>query len=151
MNRKAKIAIGLSVVFLLGYGVKSCHDTVCGYDLQDKVSIPDTLWTVYARAYRCSGIGDGASDVVAIDRSTGLEVPIISFWTIEDIKLQSTTNTRLTVKVNNDVYIKEMHDSFDGVAIVYEFEPNDPEARAFYQLSREKPNDPRVKKVPFAN
>ena len=150
MRRRNKIAISFAVMLTLAYGVKSCHDSVCGYDPQDEVSIPDSLWTVYARVYRCSSL-DGASDVVAINRTTKKEIPIISFWDIERIKLRATNSTRLTVELNNDVYIKELHDSFDGIAIVYKYHPDDPEARAFFQLSHEKPNDPRVQKTLFAN
>ena len=146
MRRRFKVLVGLAVVLGLGYGVKSCHDSTCGYDPQDEVSIPGTSWIIYARAYRCLSF-DGASDVVAINRTTAEEVPIISFWETVNIKLRATTSTRLTVELDNDSFIKELHDSFDGIAIVYEYHPDDPEARAFYQLRRDKPDDPRVKQA----
>ena len=146
MRRGLKILVGLAMILGLGYGAKSCRDSVCGYDPQDEVAIPGTSWTIYARVYGCSALG-GVTDVVAINRTTAEEVPIISFSDTINIKLRATTSTRRTVELDNKADVKELHDSFDGIAIVYEYHPDDPEARAFYQLSRNKPDDPRVKQA----
>ena len=145
MRRRLKILSGLAVALSLGYGVKSCHDYACVHDPQAQISIPGTSWTVYARTYGCSALGT-VSDVVAINRITGEKAPIISFGQQEAIKFRATTSLRLMVELGGSVVIKERHDSFDGIAVVYEYHPDDPEARAFYQLSQEKPDDPRVEK-----
>jgi hypothetical protein len=149
MKRGRKILVaGLVVVAAVGLGVKSCRDSICGYDPQAEMAIPGTKWVAKARAFRCWSVG-GTSDVIAEDSETGKELPIISFWTTESIQLRADTPYRLTVTLDNEVDIKEMHDSFEGIAIVYEYQPaNDPEGRAFYEFRRRHWDDPELKSDP---
>ena len=129
--RKAVIA-GLGVIVALGLALVALRN--------------DADWTVRARAFRCSAIGDGATEVDAVSRVTGEDAPIISFWEITDVKLRADSPHRITVILDNDVRIKDIHDSFEGIAIVYDYQPkNDPEARAWSLFSLKHWDDPRVR------
>jgi hypothetical protein len=145
--------VGLVVaVAALGVAVKACRDSVCGYDPQDTVEIPKTVWTVHARVFRCSAIDHGPTDVVAVNWLTKEEIPVVSFNETVYIRLHADSPYRLTITLDNDVWIKEMRDSFAGIAVVYDYRPeNNPEARAFYQLKEEKWKDPEIKKDPRMN
>lgn len=116
---------------------------ICDTDTTS-TAITHSKWIVLTRVDRCSAV-DGTVTVSAMNTLTKNEVEIV-FVDEENVPSVKVLNDKkIQLEFDNLVDIVRSKNSFDGIAVEYNFLPrNDPKARERYQFWAHHPNDPQA-------
>lgn len=146
--RRLIIAAGIIAstiaVLVSGYEYLLDNRYLCTW-APDSVALPGTRWIIETFTVSCSMFDGGAMDVIARDEETGKTATLLRIYNIEDLRISTDEGHRVVITLPNRVYIRERHDEFEGMKVIYNFTPrDDPQDRENYLFWYHHPDDPKA-------
>jgi hypothetical protein len=146
--RRLIIAAGIiaSTITLLVSGYEYLLDNryLCTW-APDSIALPGTRWIIETFTTSCSMFDGGMMDVIARNEATGKTATLLRIYNIEDLRISTDEGRRVVIRLPNRTYIRERHDEFDDIKVVYIFTPrDDPQDRENYLFWFLQPTDPKA-------